>query len=213
MSSELDEIIKRINLVLRSKKSEFFFLGKELEDSPTKRSIIHQLSDLGVLHIGLDEPFSWKDLDISKVDRSVSNRYSSLHESEKYNEAFREELEKQIDWKMTISIDEEKFRELLQSEKLRWDGDDLTFKDEKIKFTRNKRPYFLLKTLFSNPDKLWGYDEIAAEWSEEYSKNDWSKYYQAAYSANESIAKTTKIKDFLLITSKDVRINPLRLEK
>ena len=95
---------------------------------------------------------------------------------------------------------------------------ELSFKDDKstlsfdnkeiiISKTRNSNGHYLLKTIFKNKNKIWEYDEIAEDWTDEYKKSDWSRYYNAGYKVNEKVAKETTIKDFLVITNKTVCIN------
>lgn len=77
----------------------------------------------------------------------------------------------------------------------------------KISKTRNSNGHYLLKTIFKNKNKIWEYDEIAEDWTDDYKKDDWSRYYNAGYTVNEKVAKETTIKDFLVITNKTVGIN------
>lgn len=95
---------------------------------------------------------------------------------------------------------------------------DLTFDDKKsilsfsnkeikISKTRNSNGHYLLKSIFKDKNKIWEYDEIAEDWTEEYKKDDWYRYYNAGYKVNEKVAKETTIKDFLIITNKTVGIN------
>lgn len=85
----------------------------------------------------------------------------------------------------------------------------LSFSNKEIKIskTRNSNGHYLLKSIFKDKNKIWEYDEIAEDWTEEYKKEDWSKYYNAGYKVNEKVAKETTIKDFLIITNKTVGIN------
>jgi hypothetical protein len=85
----------------------------------------------------------------------------------------------------------------------------LKFNNKEIVISKSKNtsPHYLLTTIFKNKEKVWNYDEIAEDLGNDYDKNSWSKYYNAGYKVNEKVAKETTIKDFLLITSKDVGIN------
>jgi len=76
-----------------------------------------------------------------------------------------------------------------------------------ISKSKDSDPYYLLKTLFKDREKLWNYDEIAEDWGNGYEKNSWSKYYNAGYKVNEKVAKETTIKDFLELSRKAVSIN------
>lgn len=85
----------------------------------------------------------------------------------------------------------------------------LSFNNKEIKIskTRNSNGHYLLKTIFKNKSKIWGYDEIADDWTDTYEKDDWTRYYNAGYKVNITIAIETTIKDFLIITNKTACIN------
>ncbi len=85
----------------------------------------------------------------------------------------------------------------------------LSFNNKEIKISKtiNSNGHYLLKTIFKDKNKVWEYDEIAEDWTEDYKKDDGSKYYYAGYTVNGKVAKETTIKDFLIITSKMVHIN------
>lgn len=80
-------------------------------------------------------------------------------------------------------------------------------KEVTISKTRNSNGHYLLKTIFKDKNKVWEFDEISEDWSDEYKKDDWARYYNAGYAVNVKVAKETTIKDFLDITSKTVGIN------
>ncbi len=79
-------------------------------------------------------------------------------------------------------------------------------KDIEIAKGKNTTPHYLLGTIFKDKDKLWCFDEIAEDWEHRYVKNDWRRYYNAAYSVNEKVEKKTGIKGFLDISNKSVCI-------
>ena len=86
----------------------------------------------------------------------------------------------------------------------------LHFMDEKIVIGKKEEsdPHKLMRTLFSDTTKIWANDEILEDWGysfdEEVSKN---KVYQAGKAINQVVAQDTKIKDFLVISTKSVSIN------
>lgn len=84
----------------------------------------------------------------------------------------------------------------------------LSFRGKEIEIAKGKNttPHFLLGTIFKDKDKLWGFDEIAEDWEYSYDKNDWRRYYNAAYSVNEKVEKKTGINGFLDISNKSVCI-------
>ena len=90
------------------------------------------------------------------------------------------------------------------------DSSVLHFYNKKIIISksRNSSSHDLLLTIFKDKEKVWSYDEVAADWTDEYDKSKWRRYYNAGYEANQKIAKETTIKDFLLLSSKTVNINP-----
>ena len=69
-------------------------------------------------------------------------------------------------------------------------------------------PHKLMRTLFNDTTKVWANDEILEDWGysfdEKVSKN---KVYQAGKVINQVVAQDTKIKDFLVISTKSVSIN------
>jgi hypothetical protein len=84
----------------------------------------------------------------------------------------------------------------------------LNFQGKSIQFQIDTDPYYLLKTIFKNPTKIWNYDEIADDWGLSYEeKPPWKRFYNAGYQVNTKIAKETTVKDFLKLTKKTVNIN------
>jgi hypothetical protein len=84
----------------------------------------------------------------------------------------------------------------------------LNFQGKSIQFQIDTDPYYLLKTIFKNPTKIWNYDEIADDWGLSYEeKPPWKRFYNAGYQINTKIAKETTVKDFLKLTNKTVNIN------
>jgi hypothetical protein len=84
----------------------------------------------------------------------------------------------------------------------------LNFMGKSIQFQIDTYPYYLLKTIFKNPTKIWNYDEIADDWGLSYEeKPPWKRFYNAGYQVNTKIAKETTVKDFLKLTNKTVNIN------
>jgi hypothetical protein len=84
----------------------------------------------------------------------------------------------------------------------------LNFQGKSIQFQIDTDPYYLLKTIFKNPTKIWNYDEIADDWGlSDEEKPPWKRFYNAGYQVNTKIAKETTVKDFLKLTNKTVNIN------
>jgi hypothetical protein len=65
----------------------------------------------------------------------------------------------------------------------------------------------LLRTIFKGRERLWHQDEILDDWKV-YTNTPKNKIYQAGLAVNRIIAQETKIKDFLLVTTKTIAINP-----
>ncbi len=93
----------------------------------------------------------------------------------------------------------------------------LSFSGAKIEISKSKNsdPHYLLTIMFRDPKKTWAMDEI---WEDELfkrrgkrfnPKTDWRKIYNAAYSTNEKVQKTTTISDFLEVTKTSVAIKRL----
>jgi len=86
----------------------------------------------------------------------------------------------------------------------------LCFMNENIIISKKEESdtHKLMRTLFSDTSKVWANDEILDDWdyfcNEEVSKN---KVYQAGKAVNRIIAQETKIKDFIIVTTKNVFIN------
>ena len=87
----------------------------------------------------------------------------------------------------------------------------LSFADENIKISEraDSDAHELLRTLFKNKSKLWDNDDILDDWKfcldkKRIPKN---KVYHAGKSVNRIIAQETKIKDFLILTTKTTAIN------
>lgn len=87
----------------------------------------------------------------------------------------------------------------------------LSFMGESIKISKRAEsdPHELLRTLFKDRTKLWSNDEILDDWEIIIEKNNNSimKVYQAGKAVNRIIAQETKIKNFLILTTKTTRIN------
>jgi len=93
----------------------------------------------------------------------------------------------------------------------------LFFMGESIKISSRAEsdPHELLRTIFKDRSKLWSNDEILDDWEVVIEKNDNSvmKVYQAGKAVNRIIAQETKIKDFLILTTKNTRINEKYLKE
>lgn len=112
--------------------------------------------------------------------------------------------------------------ELLQADapkpELRFDDENriLHFSNEKILIGKKEEsdPHKLLRTLFKDERKVWPNDEILEDWGysfdEETSEN---KVYQAGKAVNRTVAQDTKIKDFLIVSTKNIHINKAYLKK
>lgn len=92
----------------------------------------------------------------------------------------------------------------------------LSFMNEKITISKQAQsaPHDLLKTLFKDRTRTWSTDEVLDDWhyyleDEEVPKN---KVYQAGLAVNRIVAQSTKVKDFLIVNTKNVAINKVYLE-
>ncbi len=67
----------------------------------------------------------------------------------------------------------------------------------------------LLKTIFKDKVKIWNSDEILEDWQVSHTKSliPKNKVYQAGKAVNRVVAQETKIKDFLIVSTKTVAIN------
>ena len=151
---------------------------------------------------------------ISQMDESREIRYTeALRKKEEAEKEIYTLLNKFIVLKPNVEKIKNYRNELKNKNKteLNFRNGFLYFKNKKIKIskTNNSNPYYLLKTIFKDKNKIWNYDEIHKDWlnRDDYKKEDWNKYYNAGYKINEKIAKETTIKDFLCITKKDIKIN------
>lgn len=82
-----------------------------------------------------------------------------------------------------------------------------------ISKSENSMQHLLLKTIFSDKNKLWDFDEISEILGRDYDhKNDWNKYYQTGLKINKKIDEEIGVNNFLEITTKTVRIEEKYLE-
>jgi len=59
--------------------------------------------------------------------------------------------------------------------------------------------------------KVWVWDEILDEWGGKYQYDDkqaWRKVYNAAREVNQKVATETATKDFLIVKTKEIAVNP-----
>lgn len=112
--------------------------------------------------------------------------------------------------------------ELIKADtKTKLDFDDkhsiLYFANEEIKISEraDSDAHDLLRTLFKDKFKLWDNDVILDDWKIDYDNKriPKNKVYQAGKAVNRIIAQETKIKDFLVLTTKTVLINKKYLNK
>lgn len=82
----------------------------------------------------------------------------------------------------------------------------LYFAGESILVTdrSQSREQELLRVLFTEPSRVWATDEILEKWGE----NKKMSPYHAAKSLNKKVAAVTGITDFLIPTTKQIKINP-----
>ena len=89
----------------------------------------------------------------------------------------------------------------------------LFFKNKQFNFSNSPNQYELLGTLFKDIQKEWNYDEIEEDWDptcyeERLKQKDyWKRFYNSAKEINKKIAIETGIKDFLLMDTKQVKVN------
>jgi len=84
----------------------------------------------------------------------------------------------------------------------------LSFRGTKFNFGSKQLQKTLLDTLFKKPKNNWSNDEIWEDWGEPDLIGKTLKFYTAGDEINKAIAMELKIKDFIVKTTKDVRINP-----
>ena len=89
----------------------------------------------------------------------------------------------------------------------------LFFKNQQFNFSNSPNQYELLGTLFKDIQKEWNYDEIEEDWDptcyeERLKQQDyWKKFYNSAKEINKKIAIETGVKDFLLMNTKQIKVN------
>lgn len=88
----------------------------------------------------------------------------------------------------------------------------LNFKGTKINLSGGPIQADLLITLFKEPEKNWSNDEIYEDWGEEDFKEKTNKFYTAGYEINKAIAVKTTVNDFLILSTKEIRINEKYLD-
>ncbi len=88
------------------------------------------------------------------------------------------------------------------------ESNTLHFKGQLIKISARAQNNAadLLRTLFKKPEKVWATDEVLEDWNEKTTNT--KRIYFAGKSVNDKINQKTACIDFLVVTTKDVRINP-----
>jgi hypothetical protein len=79
-----------------------------------------------------------------------------------------------------------------------------------IKIQKFSKQYYMLEIIFKNKEnagKDWQFSEIA-ELIDNEADFDWKKLYNIADAIKKHIAIETGIKDFFMLTTQSVRINP-----
>ncbi|MEN9582942.1 MAG: hypothetical protein RL641_896 [Candidatus Parcubacteria bacterium] len=92
----------------------------------------------------------------------------------------------------------------------------LYFNNEKILIGKKEEsdPHKLLRTLFKDKRKVWASDEVLEDWGYSFDdKVSANKVYQAGKAVNQTVAQDTKIKDFLVVSTKNININKAYLKK
>lgn len=90
----------------------------------------------------------------------------------------------------------------------------LHFANKKIVISKRAEndSHYLLKTLFKNKAKVWSTDEVLDDW-ESAEDAPIRKIYNAGITTNRKIAEITTTKDFLLVNTRNISINPKYLKK
>lgn len=87
----------------------------------------------------------------------------------------------------------------------------LYFADEEITISKRAEndAHELLRTIFNDKAKVWNSDEVLDDWKVSFdgSRVPKNKVYQAGRAVNRIVAQETKIKDFLVVSTKTVAIN------
>ncbi|MFA4941010.1 MAG: hypothetical protein WC582_00200 [Patescibacteria group bacterium] len=128
-----------------------------------------------------------------------------------------EKLEGYRDRLLKFSVGKEKIKQV--SEKIKFNNQDkisyngktkiLYFKGAEIDFSRAQMQADLLNTLFKKPKDDWNNDEIFEDWGEEIDKRNGriSKFYTAGREINLAIAIEARVRDFLMLSMKMIKIN------
>jgi len=105
----------------------------------------------------------------------------------------------------------EKSEKTMQKHELRFEPNEsnLYFQGKEILIAKSKNtdPHYLLQTIFTEPAKVWNYDEVAADWQTTFDQTKWKKYYNAANKVNQKVATKTGVEDFLETSKMTVNIN------
>lgn len=93
------------------------------------------------------------------------------------------------------------------------DNGILLFQNKKFNFSKKYNQKELLEILFQDAQKNWYYDEVQekstfSELLQSKNKPLWRKFYTASDEINKFIAIDLGIKDFILKSTKQIRINP-----
>jgi hypothetical protein len=90
----------------------------------------------------------------------------------------------------------------------------LCIRDKKIKVRKFSNQYYMLELIFKTPEDLqkdWQYSEIQESIDTAESAN-WKRLYDVVYALNKKILEKTGIKNFFIITTQSVKINPKYLK-
>ncbi len=164
--------------------------------------ILKQLITLGVFderHVGPDDldAFDYADED----SRITFMEYRFSVNREEFKKVFEDA---QKEFRRNKSLDFKKPSFSPESGILHFQG-----KEIEISKTKNSDPYYLLRTIFKEPTKLWNNDEILDDWSgfginlDDAPKK---KVYYAGLAVNNKVAAKTMIEDFLDATTKTIKI-------
>lgn len=199
----LDDILKAKPYTRDGEKIDYSIKEtvEDLISSPsedTRRKILYKLKDSGVLTY-TPYPADPPDENDDRPRTERVTRFGLEINQKEFDKLYEKLSEKRV----TLSKTETSSPEFRSKESI------LVFLDKPIKISRSQdtAAHYLLSAIFKDPTKLWSYDEIADEMGNEYAKDKWRRYYNAAYAVNEKIAKQTTINDFLSITAKSVQIN------
>lgn len=87
----------------------------------------------------------------------------------------------------------------------------ISFRGKKIHIPSDTDQEMLCKVVLRNKNAMsrrWNWDDIVEAWGDDPDTVGWRKVYNAGRGVNEQVATETAIKDFLIVKTKTLQLNP-----